>query len=100
MLSAASQFKSSSAAGSPAATAANELDDREKDDGADRCVDDRGRYSGAQVNIQSRQQPIADKRADDSDDDVTDYAEARTSHDQGGQPAGYQTDDENDDETF
>ncbi len=72
----------------------------EKDDGADRRIDDRGSDADTQMNVQSRQQPAADERAGNSHDDVAEEAEAGAAHDMAGQPSGNQTDDENDDETF
>jgi len=47
------------------------------------------------MNIEARQQPIADKRADNSYYQIADKPEAATSHDLTGQPAGYNTNQQN-----
>ena len=47
-----------------------------------------------------RQQPVADERADDADDKIADQSEPGPAHDLAGQPAGEQTDHQDDQKTF
>src|SRR5688572_6679056 len=57
-----------------------------QDDRADQCDDDRA------------EQPAAEQRADDADDDVADDAVAAALHDDPGEPAGYEANDDEPDE--
>jgi hypothetical protein len=79
---------------------ANELDDHQEQQRADRGVDDRRDKARAKVDAELRQQPGADQRSDDSDDEVADNSEAGAAHDLSGQPSRDEADQENDDETF
>ena len=81
---------------SPAAAettaARKESDEKEQHDRADRGVDDEADGPDTEMDVQPWQQPIADERTDDSDDQVTDEAEAAASHDLTRQPAGNDAD--------
>src|SRR5579862_7206669 len=81
-------------AAAPAATpatataAGNESDDDQQQNGADGRVDDQGDSSNPEMDVQSGQQPIADERSDDADDQVADDAKTAAVDDFSRQPAG------------
>ena len=54
------------------------LDQHQKDDGADRGMDDGSDDAAAYGETDPREQPAGDEGADDADDDVADHAEAET----------------------
>src|SRR5262249_12825241 len=86
---------------SPAtAAAAHQPENEQQQDGTDRGRYDRGNEPAPQMDAQSRQQPSADQRPDDPDADIRDEAETGAAHDLTGEPAGNQSDDEDDQKTF
>src|SRR5258708_3407446 len=60
----------------PAPASAQQPDDKQQHDRADRCVDDRGDDSGAEMDAEAREQPVADESTHDADEDIADDAEA------------------------
>src|SRR5271154_4596395 len=84
----------------PPAPPRDEPDEEKKYDRADSGVEDQGENSGAEMNVQSRQQPIADKRADNSDDQISDKPDAAAFHDIAGQPACDNADEHDDEKAF
>src|SRR5580658_9883724 len=84
----------------PTAAAADEADDEKQHDAADRRVDDRADNSDAEMDVELRQQPVADEGADDSDDNVANQPKTGPAHDVTGQPSRDKTDDEDDEEAF
>jgi hypothetical protein len=78
----------------------DEPDDEQQYDGADGGVDDRADNSVAKMDSELRQQPVADEGTDNSDYHVTNYAKTRPPDDLAGQPAGNETDQQYDEETF
>jgi hypothetical protein len=91
----ASQLEPAAPAASGAPTA-NQSQDQQKDDGSNKSVEDEGNYSRPKVNTKSRQQPIANECADQSDQQITDQSEAATLHHPAGQPArNYSNNDDN-----
>src|ERR1700733_9273089 len=54
----------------PATATRDESNDQEQHDGADGGVDDQSDGSNTEMDVQSRQQPIADERPDDTDDQI------------------------------
>jgi hypothetical protein len=52
------------------------------------------------MDAEARQQPIADKRADDADGHVADKAKSSPAHELSGEPAGDQPNHQDDEQTF
>jgi hypothetical protein len=52
------------------------------------------------MDAELRQQPVANERADYSDDEIADQSESGPAHDLAGQPAGEKTDHQDDQKTF
>src|SRR5438445_7525094 len=77
-----------------------DLDQHQKDDGADRGVDDGGDDAAADGEAYPRQQTAGDERADDAYDDVADQTEAEAGNDETGEPAGDGTNDDEDEKAF
>src|ERR1700704_954904 len=84
----------------PAPASAEQPHDEQQHDGADRCIDDRGDDAGAEMDAKARQQPIADERADDADQEIAEEAKAGALDDLARQPAGDETDEQDDEQTF
>src|ERR1700730_18260189 len=84
----------------PAAATPKQPDDQKQHDGTDSGVDDRADNPHAKVDTDARQQPIADERADNADDQVTDQSEAGPLDNLTGQPPGDETDKNDDKQTF
>src|SRR5580700_7689239 len=82
------------------ATAADQAEDEEKHDRADKGVDDERDHADAEMNTELRQQPVADEGADQSDDQIADQAETAAGHHPAGKPSGDDTDDKNDQKTL
>src|SRR5579863_5716313 len=78
----------------------NQPHDQQKDNGADRRIDDLRNQAAADVNAKPWEKPAGDEGADNADNDVADDAKAGAAHDLAGQPARDQTDEQNDDKTF
>jgi hypothetical protein len=80
----------------PAPSAAVAPCEQPENDEQDNCpdggVDDEGDRSDADMNVQARQQPVADERADE--------AEAAARDDLAGQPARHDADEDSDDEAL
>src|ERR1051326_639234 len=57
---------------SPVASAANETESQKEQQSPDRGVDDRSDNARANVDVELRQQPVADEGSYDSDDEVAD----------------------------
>src|SRR5436305_5190303 len=72
----------------------------QQQDGTDRGVDDRADYSCAQMDVELRQQPVADEGAGDTDDKVADQAKTCSLDNFAGQPAGNQADEHDDKKAF
>jgi hypothetical protein len=66
---------------------------KQKYDGADGGVDDRRNNAGTEMDANSRQQPVANECADNTDDEIADEPISGSSYDLSGQPAGNKTDD-------
>jgi hypothetical protein len=84
----------------PPSATGNDSDDDEQQDCTDGSVDDESDGSNTQVNVQSRQQPITDKSAEDAYDQVPDEAEPAAAYDLTCQPPGNNADQHDDDEAF
>jgi hypothetical protein len=52
------------------------------------------------MDAELRQQPVANERADNADDEIGDESVSGPPHDLAGQPAGNQTDQQDDQKTF
>src|SRR6267378_5297941 len=90
------------AAPTPPASApasAEQPHDEQQHHGSDRCIDDRSDDTGAEMDAEARQQPIADERADDADQEIADEAKAGPLDDLTRQPAGDETDEQDDEQT-
>jgi hypothetical protein len=57
---------------------------KQKKDGADGGVDDRGDNSGPEMDAELRQQPVANERADNADDEIGDESVSGPPHDLAG----------------
>jgi hypothetical protein len=84
----------------PAASAANEFDNQEEYQRADRGVDDRRDNTHAKVDAESGQQPPANEGSYDSDDEVTDDPKPGALHDLARQPSCNEADHQYDKKTF
>jgi hypothetical protein len=82
---------SAPAAGKPATTS-QKPNHKQKSDGADGGVDDRGDNSGTEMDTNSRQQPVANECADNTDYEIANESESGSSYDLSSQPAGNKTD--------
>jgi hypothetical protein len=72
----------------------------EQHDGTDGSVDHQRDRSNTKMNAESRQQPITNKRSDNSDDQVSDEPKSTASNDLTGNPPRSNADDYCDDEAF
>jgi hypothetical protein len=77
-----------------------ETENDQQRQGADRRDDDLGHKAAAEAKSQPRQQPIADKGADDPERDVGDESEAGALDEVSGQPPGDTADQQNNQKTF
>jgi hypothetical protein len=87
----------------PAAEAAattDEPNDEQQHNCADRGVDNRADNADTKMNADLRQQPVTDEGADNSDYQVTNDPETGTLDDLSGEPAGDETNQQYDNETF
>src|SRR5262249_26664706 len=84
----------------PATTPIDQPENKQQQNGADRGRYDRGNQPASQMDAQFRQQPSADQRSDDPDADIRDETETGAAHDLTGEPAGDQSDDQDDQKTF
>src|SRR5580700_10134306 len=82
------------------ATTADEPDDEQQHNGADRGVDDGADNSDTKMNADLRQQPVTDEGADNPDYQVTNDPEPGTLDDLTGEPAGDEPNQQYDEETF
>ena len=64
----------------------------QKDDRADRRFDDHAGEAAPEVEVEARQQPVADQRSDDSDRSVADKSETIAAKDLADQPSGERAD--------
>src|ERR1700682_5254317 len=95
------RLPAAAAAPTPSAPAsAEQPHDEQQHHGANRRIDDRGDETGAEMDAEARQQPIADERADDADQEIADEAKAGPLDDLTRQPAGDETDEQYDEQTF
>lgn len=85
-----------STSGCPNAGTADEPDNHEQQDAADRGVDDRAADPRTEMNAQLRGQPVADEGADDPDDHVIDEPKTGPLHNVTRQPSGRNADQQND----
>jgi hypothetical protein len=74
--------------GTPPTVTSNDPNDDKQNDGTDSGVDDQRDGSETEMNAQARQQPITNKRADNSYYQITDEAKTTTVYDFTSQPAG------------
>src|SRR5947209_5227545 len=76
---------------SPSAAAAKQPDDQKQQYRADGRIDDRTDQAGAEMDPELRQQPAADKGAQDADNQIADDPKAGATNDLTGQPACHET---------
>jgi hypothetical protein len=84
----------------PTTVACEEPDNDEQHNGANGGIDDQRDRPDTKMNAQSRQQPIADERSDNSDDQVSDEPKSTAPNDLTSQPPRNNADDYYDDEAF
>jgi hypothetical protein len=84
---------------SPSA-ASNEAHDQQEQYGTDGGVDDCTDQSGPKTDAELGQQPASNKGAQDSDDKVADESEAGPLHDLASKPAGYEANEQDDQQAF
>jgi hypothetical protein len=84
----------------PATTTRDDPDNDEQHNGTHGGVDDQSHCSDAKMDVQSRQQPITNEGADNSDDQVADEPEAPAPHNLTSQPPCNNADDDYDEETL
>src|ERR1700719_1519752 len=70
--------------------------DNQKDDRADRRLDDHAGEAAPDVDVEARQQPVADQRPDNADRSVTDKSETIAAQDLADQPSGEPADSQDD----
>jgi hypothetical protein len=73
---------------------------KQKQDRANGSVDDRGDNAGTEMDADLRQQPVANKRADNAYYQIADESESGPPYDLSGQPASDETDEQYDQKTF
>src|ERR1700726_1595353 len=95
-----SALQPSAPAASAAPAAAHQSQDQQQDNGADEGVQDQRDNSGPEVNAKLRQQPVADKRADQADQQIADQSKTAPLHHPARQPARDNSDDDDDEETL
>jgi type IV secretory pathway VirB10-like protein len=81
-------------------TASNEAHDEQQQYGTDGRVDDGTDQSGPKMDAELGQQPASDKGTQDSDDKVADESEAGPLHDLASKPAGYEANEQDDQQAF
>jgi hypothetical protein len=81
-------------------TAAHQPKQQKKHHRANEGVDDQGNDPGAKMDANPRQQPVADKCADQANNQVTDQSKAAAFHDSAGEPSGDNADDQYDEKTL
>jgi hypothetical protein len=74
----------------------DDADQHEKDDGADRRMDNGGKNAAADADAEIGKQYAGDDGADNADDNISDQAEAETGNDQACKPAGNGADNKKD----
>jgi hypothetical protein len=84
----------------PAAASAQKAQDDEKKEGADCGCDDGSGDPRPKADTQLRQEPTANKGADDANADIPDETETKTPDDEARKPPSHQTDHEYDEKTF
>ena len=84
----------------PPAATTNESDDEEEQHCPDSGVYDRCDKAQAEVNAELWQQPSADERSNDSDDEIADESKSGALHEMTCQPSGNEADQKYDEETF
>jgi hypothetical protein len=89
-------------ASAPAASkaASQKPNHKQKQDGANGSVDDRGDDAGTEMDADLRQQPVANERADNAYYEIADESESGPPYDLSGQPASNETDEQYDQKTF
>jgi hypothetical protein len=92
----------SAPASAPAASEATpqKPNHKQKQDRANGSVDDRGDNAGTEMDADLRQQPVANKRADNAYYQIADESESGPPDDLSSQPAGNKTDEQYDQQTF
>jgi len=78
----------------------NQADEQEKQDRADRGIDDGGNDARTEMDPELRQEPTRNEGADDPHDEVTDKAETGPLDDLAREPAGSDTDNQYDEQIF
>jgi hypothetical protein len=73
-------------------TAANQPEQQQKDNGPDEGVYDQSNNPDSEVNTKPRQEPIANKGADQTDYQITDQSKTATLHHPACQPSGNNSD--------
>jgi hypothetical protein len=84
---------------SPAA-ATHQPQQQQQHDRTYKGIEDQSHEPGAEMDTEPRQKPIADKRADQANDQVPDQAETAAFHYSAGKPSGDNADDQDNDETL
>ncbi len=73
---------------------------KQKQDGANGSVDDRGDNASTEMDTDSCQQPVANECTDNAYDEIADESESGAPYDLSGQPASNKTDEQYDQKTF
>jgi hypothetical protein len=84
----------------PSSSAANEPDNQQEQQGANRGVDDRRNDADAEMDAELRHQPPADEGSDDSDDKVTYDPKSGATYDLASQPSRNEADHQDDQQTL
>jgi hypothetical protein len=87
-------------AASVAPTAAQQPQDQQKDNGANEGIQNETNHSRPEVNPKSRQQPIADKGANQTDQQIADQSKSAPLHHPACQPPGNNANDNDDQQTL
>jgi hypothetical protein len=92
----------SAPASAPAASKATSQkpNHKQKQDGANGSVDDRGDNSRTEMDTDSRQHPVANECTDNAYHEIADESESGPPHDLSGQPTGDKTNEQYNQKTF
>jgi hypothetical protein len=94
------QLKPAAPAAPAAPPAANQSQDQQKNHGPNKGVQYLRNYSQPKMNTKPRQQPIADERADQTDQQITDQPKSATLHHPAGQPSRNNSNDDDNQKTL
>src|SRR5689334_9619642 len=84
----------------PTQATADEPEQEQQHHGSDKGVEDQRDDAGAEMDTEPRQQPVADERTDQANNQIADQSETAAFHHSAGKPSGDNADDQDDQKTF